>query len=109
MNYQAERMEFSRLAADQASIKQSFQEVVDLVSDDEGEETALKPRALSEEPEAAGPEDDNNEYETGTDDNEEVWETESLFEDTIQEIGDEILLEGGKLSHGHITCAELWN
>jgi hypothetical protein len=90
-------MDLSRLAAGQTSIKQTFQEVVDLVSDDEEEETALKPRALSEVPEAIH--DEEVDYESGTDDSGEAWETESLFEDALEEIGDDTLLEGGMLHH----------
>lgn len=88
-------MDLSQLAAGQVTIEASFKAVIDLVSDDVKAGTEVKPRLSSESPEANDV--DNNEFESGTDDSGEVWETASLFEDALEEIGDEKLLEGGML------------
>jgi hypothetical protein len=91
-------MDLSRLGAGQTSVKQTVRKVIDLVSDGEEEKNPLKPRALSDAPVAKHEE---VEYESGTDSSGEVWETESLFEDALEEIGDDRLLEGGMLHHKH--------
>jgi len=94
-------MDLSRLGPGQTSVKQTIRKVVDLVSDDEEEQNPLKPRALSEAPVANH--DEEVEYESGTDNSGEVWETESLFEDALEEIGDDRLLEGGMYITNNIS------
>lgn len=91
-------MDLSQLAAGQTAIETSFKAVVELVSEDEGAEKEVRPQSASvEAPEAEDEDEDDNDYESGSDDSGEVWETESLFEDAMEEIGDGELLQGGRL------------
>ncbi|KFX98997.1 hypothetical protein O988_04092 [Pseudogymnoascus sp. VKM F-3808] len=85
-------MDLSQLAAGQTAIEATFKAVVDLVSGDDASETEVRPEPASVALEAN--DEDDNDYESGTDDSGEVWDTESLFEDALQEIGDEGLLGG---------------
>lgn len=94
-------MDLSQLAAGQTTIEASFKAVVDLVSDDDAGKTEVRPEPSTEVPEAD--EEDDNDYESGTDVSGEVWETESLFEDALEEIGDGELLQGGMLRRTSIT------
>lgn len=89
-------MDLSQFAAGQTAIETAFKAVVDLVSDDDAGDPKVRPEPSSEvAPEAN--DDDDNDYESGTDASGEVWETESLFEDVLEEIGDGELLQGGML------------
>ena len=45
----------------------------------------------------------------GDENSEDEWDVESLFEDTIEEMGDEHLYEGGELLHNHITTYLLYD
>lgn len=97
-------MDLSQLAAGQTAIETSFKAVVDLVSEDEGAEKEVRPQSASvEAPEAEDEDEDDNDYESGSDDSGEVWETESLFEDAMEEIGDGELLQGGRLRNISLT------
>jgi NAD+-dependent protein deacetylase SIR2 len=87
--------------AEESVLKAPAHEVIDLTSgsESEGDEEDVATHDLSarvaevveevEDPVGAG-------TSTGEDDDDEAWESESLFEDTIQEMGDEHLLEGGR-------------
>ncbi|KFY91995.1 hypothetical protein V498_05196, partial [Pseudogymnoascus sp. VKM F-4517 (FW-2822)] len=89
-------MDLSQLAAGQTTIEASFKAVVDLISDDEAVETEVRSELATEALQALEEdEEDDNDYESGTDASGEVWETESLFEDALEEIGDGELLQGG--------------
>ena len=99
-------MDLSQLAAGQTTIETSFKAVVDLVSDDEavvGErEVRLEPATEALEADEDEDEDDEDDYESGSVASGEVWETESLFEDALEEIGDGEL-QGGMLPRIDIT------
>ncbi|KFY34728.1 hypothetical protein V494_06514 [Pseudogymnoascus sp. VKM F-4513 (FW-928)] len=89
-------MDLSQLAAGQTVIETTFKAVVDLVSDDDAGETEVRPaEALATEAAPEEDDEDDNDYESGTDASGEVWETDSLFEDALEEIGDAELHEGG--------------
>lgn len=97
-------MDISQLAAGQTTIEASFKAVVDLISDDEAGETDVRPEPATEALQALEADDeDEDDYESGTDASGEVWETESLFEDALEEIGDGELLQGGMLRWTFIT------
>ncbi|OBT54629.1 hypothetical protein VE04_05928 [Pseudogymnoascus sp. 24MN13] len=93
-------MDLSQLAAGQTTIETSFKAVVDLVAVDEAVvgEREVSPEAATEALEADEDEDDDNDYESGSVASGEVWETESLFEDALEEIGD------GELQGGDDVC-----
>lgn len=89
-------MDISQLAAGQTTIEASFKAVVELVSDDEaGGEPEVRAEPGAEALETDEDEDeDEDDYESGSDASGEVWETESLFEDALEEVGDGELLGG---------------
>jgi hypothetical protein len=97
-------MDLSQLAAGQTTIETSFKAVVDLVSDDEAVvgEREVSPEPATEALEADEDEDEDNDYESGSVASGEVWETESLFEDALEEIGDGEL-QGGMLCKIDLT------
>lgn len=95
-------MDLSQLAAGQTTIEASFKAVVDLISDDEAVETEVRSELATEALQALEEdEEDDNDYESGTDASGEVWETESLFEDALEEIGDGELLQG-EIGRAHV-------
>jgi hypothetical protein len=99
-------MDISQLAAGQTTIETSFKALVDLVSDDEVEgEPEVRPEPGTEALEADEDEDDND-FESGSDASGEVWETESLFEDALEEVGDGELV-GGMLRKRSILQTKL--
>jgi hypothetical protein len=104
-------MDVSRVGAGHVPVKAAVHQVVKLDSDDESEiEDALlgQPRvngvngvnggfeALEAPSESADDEDGDN----------DEWEVESLFEDTLEELGDESLFDGSGLSETPLsgTC-----
>lgn len=84
-------MDLSRLAAGEVGLRAPVHEVVDLVSDSESEDEPALPHL----PHADDALDDEADSVEDADD-EGAWETESLFEDTLEEMGDEHLLAGSK-------------
>ena len=95
-------MDTTQLAAGQVPLKPSSHEIVDLLSDrDSDTEDAL----LASEPRVNGvngvnglpplldSQDDEDDDEINTEDE---WEIDSMYEDTIEEMGDEHLFEGGE-------------
>ena len=80
-------MASSQAALAESSLKARAVEIVDLVSDngsDDGVQQALDRDALTKD----GESDDDGE--------EEQWESESLYEDALEGLGDEQLTNGGK-------------
>ena len=88
-------MDVSRLPPDHASIKGAGYNVVDLASEEDSDienDLVGLPRvngvdALAESEEETGDEDEEDNAD---------WEIESIFEDTIEELGDEHLFGGGE-------------
>lgn len=88
-------MASSQAALAESSLKTRAVEIVDLVSDngsDDGVQQALDRDALTKD----GESDDDGE--------EEQWESESLYEDALEGLGDEQLTNDGKgtsRAHAH--------
>jgi hypothetical protein len=78
---------------------------VHLVNDLPGEESDLDDAVLAALPRVNGvdPLIDSGEDDSGGEDegSNEEWEMESLFEDTLEEMGDDLLFNGGEKSETH--------
>lgn len=92
-------MDPSRVAAGNGLVNGNKFQVVDLLSDQESDIAdglvSRYPRVNVEGLESLDESEDGLSSSAEDDDNEE-WEVESLFEDTLEEMGDEHLFEGGK-------------
>jgi NAD-dependent histone deacetylase SIR2 len=91
-------MDAARLGSGQPTIKGPSVNIVDLSSEDESDlEDALITHPRVNRPNGANGLDAPDASEDEDEDSEnEDWEIESLFEDTLEEMGDEHLFDGGE-------------